>query len=241
MKFFQLPDDWQEQLSAEFPLSSISLRENSGVERVELCYLDITSILTRLDDVCGPNWSLSTEPNFPKVDTIYKGNNSEKENKYSVYAVTSVVISIFDWIEEDGKWKRITLSSRSGVGGDNISTADVPKSEQIDKILKTAHAEAIKKAAHQFGIGRYLWDDQRAAQIKKAIKEHTTLPPPKTNISLIKRIQAAKTKLGIKDNSELEKHVQDFLSSEDNIKKISIRDIASSQTLLEMFVEYLEA
>lgn len=238
MKFFQLPDDWQEQLSAEFPLSSISLRENSGVE---LCYLDITSILTRLDEVCGPNWSLNTEPNFPKVDTIYKGNNSEKENKYSVHAVTSVVISIFDWIEEGGTWRHVMLSSRSGVGGDNISTADVPKSEQIDKILKTAHAEAIKKAAHQFGIGRYLWDDQRTNQIKKALKEHTALPPPKTDVSLIKRVQAAKTKLEIKDNSGLEKYVQEFLSNKENIKQISIKDIASSQALLEMFVKYLEA
>ncbi len=237
MKFFQLPDDWQEQLSAEFPLSSISLRENSGVE---LCYLDITSILTRLDEVCGPNWSLNTEPNFPKVDTIYKGNKSDGDNKYSVHAVTSVVISIFDWIEENGTWRHVLLSSRSGVGGDNISTVDVPRSEQIDKILKTAHAEAIKKAAHQFGIGRYLWDDQRTAQIKKAIKEHTILPPPKTDVSLIKRIQTAKTKLGIKDNSGLEKYVQNFLSSESNIKSISIKDIASSPTLLELFVKYLE-
>lgn len=237
MKFFQLPDDWQEQLAAEFPLSSISLRENSGVE---LCYLDITSILARLDEVCGPNWSLNTEPNFPKVDTIYKDNKPDGDNKYSVHAVTSVVISIFDWIEENGTWRHVMLSSRSGVGGDNISTTDVPKSEQIDKILKTAHAEAIKKAAHQFGIGRYLWDEQRTAQIKKAIKEHTTLPPSKMDTSLIKRVQSAKSKLGIKNNLELDKHVQDFLSGESNIKNISIKDIASSPTLLEMFVTYLE-
>ena len=58
-------------------------------------------------------------------------------------------------------------SSRDGIG------ADV--SFDPDKALKTAQAEALKKACHQFGIALYLWDDEQRGyldlQRKAAISE----------------------------------------------------------------------
>lgn len=47
----------------------------------------------------------------------------------------------------------------SGVGAD---TAGDP-----DKAIKTALAEALKKAGHQFGIGLYLWDEAEREVIAK--------------------------------------------------------------------------
>jgi hypothetical protein len=54
----------------------------------------------------------------------------------------------------------------SGVGAD---TANDP-----DKALKTALAEALKKAGHQFGIGLYLWDEAERQVIAKQRKNPAT-------------------------------------------------------------------
>lgn len=48
----------------------------------------------------------------------------------------------------------------SGVGADSAGDPD--------KAIKTALAEAIKKAGHQFGIGLYLWDESEREVIAKA-------------------------------------------------------------------------
>lgn len=46
--------------------------------------------------------------------------------------------------------------SAVGVGGD--------KAKDLDKAIKTALAEALKKAGHQFGVGLYLWlEEERNA------------------------------------------------------------------------------
>jgi hypothetical protein len=50
----------------------------------------------------------------------------------------------------------------SGVGGDVAN--------DLDKALKTALAEALKKAGHQFGIGLYLWDEAERQVIAKQRK-----------------------------------------------------------------------
>lgn len=52
--------------------------------------------------------------------------------------------------------------SAAGVGAD---TANDP-----DKAIKTALAEALKKAGHQFGIGLYLWDESERAEVARQRK-----------------------------------------------------------------------
>jgi len=62
--------------------------------------------------------------------------------------------------------------SASGIGAD---TATDP-----DKAIKTALAEALKKAGHQFGIGLYLWDESERAEVarqRKVVKKPTTSYP----------------------------------------------------------------
>lgn len=52
--------------------------------------------------------------------------------------------------------------SASGIGADVAS--------DLDKALKTALAEALKKAGHQFGIGLYLWDEAEREVIARERK-----------------------------------------------------------------------
>lgn len=63
----------------------------------------------------------------------------------------SVVLSGTLSIELNGR-----VIKRSGVGADNIG-------KDMDKSIKTAYAEAFKKACNTLGVGLYLWDaDERA-------------------------------------------------------------------------------
>lgn len=55
---------------------------------------------------------------------------------------------------------KIGDTTRSGVG------ADI--SFDPDKALKTAQAEALKKAAHQYGIALELWDEEHRESLKLA-------------------------------------------------------------------------
>lgn len=57
---------------------------------------------------------------------------------------------------------------RLGVGGD--------VSFDLDKALKTALAEALKKAAHQYGIALELWDEDHRKEIDKANKRAKMTP-----------------------------------------------------------------
>lgn len=55
---------------------------------------------------------------------------------------------------------RIGETTRAGVG------ADI--SFDPDKAVKTAQAEALKKAAHQYGVALELWDEEHRASLKLA-------------------------------------------------------------------------
>lgn len=61
----------------------------------------------------------------------------------------------------DGKFLAVVTVTLSALGKDALGVgADV--ASDADKALKTALAEAIKKAGHQFGVGLYLWsEDER--------------------------------------------------------------------------------
>lgn len=47
-----------------------------------------------------------------------------------------------------------------GVGADKLGN-------DFDKAIKTALAEAIKKAGHQLGVGLYLWDEGQRANVQE--------------------------------------------------------------------------
>lgn len=58
----------------------------------------------------------------------------------------------------EGKYLAFVSVSLSALGKEALGVgADV--APDADKALKTALAEALKKAGHQFGVGLYLWDE----------------------------------------------------------------------------------
>lgn len=85
-------------------------------------------------------------------------------------------------------------SSRSGVG------ADV--SFDPDKAVKTAQAEAFKKAAHQFGIALELWDADHRATLAKA-RKLTTPAAMKQEVYKIARERTGKDKPTLAEMAKL--------------------------------------
>lgn len=58
----------------------------------------------------------------------------------------------------NGKYLAIVSLTIEALGKTAVGTGADTASD-VDKAIKTALAEAIKKAGHQFGVGLYLWDE----------------------------------------------------------------------------------
>jgi len=94
-----------------------------------LTYISIDATINRLNDVLGPNWS-----------TYATTSVTELPNDAFLAVVELNLTATIDGVEKKAY----------GVGAD--------KGKDVDKIAKTALAEALKKAGHQLGIALYLWD-----------------------------------------------------------------------------------
>lgn len=67
---------------------------------------------------------------------------------------------------EGGKFLATVALTLHGLGKQAVGTgADI--APDPDKAVKTALAEALKKAGHQFGIGLYLWQEEERAIVAK--------------------------------------------------------------------------
>lgn len=78
-----------------------------------------------------------------------------RSQKPAAYAIVTVEVTIHG-------------VTRAGTGGDYGAADDV------DKLIKTAYAEAIKKAGNEFGVGLYLWDEEERALIDSAQQQGLT-------------------------------------------------------------------
>ena len=114
-------------------------------------YISIDAIQQRLDDVLGVGWHLTVlRTDGPSLLPTAEVTYGAKKKPAFVATVTVMIEA-----EVDGSFVR-----RAGVGSD---LADDP-----DKVVKTALANAIKKAANQFGVGRYLWDEDERKGVDNA-------------------------------------------------------------------------
>jgi hypothetical protein len=105
---------------------------------ITLTYIGIDATINRLNAVLGSKWSTEASTNFiPLEDGAF-------------LAVCELTLTA----TVDGAEKKAY-----GVGAD--------KGKDADKIAKTALAEAIKKAGHQFGIALYLWDPAARVRAEK--------------------------------------------------------------------------
>lgn len=97
---------------------------------------------------------------------------------------------------------------RSGVGADTLG-------KDLDKSIKTAYAEAIKKACNTLGIGLYLWDTEERASIAKERRlkeieiEQANNSARKYSTAQLERMKQIKTTYNLKDDADLNKFLVD--------------------------------
>lgn len=134
-----------EKLTEKFPVE-VYRKNPKG-----FTYIPIEHMIRRFNDVLGATWDLrivTTE--FALTPGVTFGSRNPKPGAYAL-----VGVEIDAYI--DGR-----TVTRSGVGGD-FGAAD-----DVDKLVKTALAEAIKKCGNEFGIGLELWDEEERALIDAA-------------------------------------------------------------------------
>jgi len=66
----------------------------------------------------------------------------------------------------NGKYLAIVTISLEALGKSAVGTG-ADTAADVDKAIKTALAEAIKKAGHQFGVGLYLWDEEEREIVQR--------------------------------------------------------------------------
>lgn len=129
------------QLGKEFPPEVI--KSNQGRP-----YVPIDKVLARLADVLEGAWDLQLDPEpLQVVDDVYRERGAARR---AFLAQVRATITVRDGDQ---------VIVRDGVG------ADI--SPDPDKALKTAQANAVKKAAQQFGVGAQLWDENYRADLDK--------------------------------------------------------------------------
>lgn len=128
-------------LSERFPIEDVKQRTQGGMK---LDYISIDATIRRLNDVLALGWSF-------EIDTTQL--LPMEGGKYLALVQGKIIIPA----TED-----TPIKIASGVGSD---VAGDP-----DKAIKTALAEALKKAGHQLGIGLYLWEESEREVIAKQRK-----------------------------------------------------------------------
>lgn len=151
-------DGTLEQLSRPFPIEIIE-------ERNGFFYVPIEAYIRRLNEVCGlEGWKLSIDAQpLQVIDAstnlygTWNRQTDEKESKTAFMAQATATLTIRVPAEHLGGLD-IEIT-RDGVGAD-IGT-------DPDKVIKTAQANALKKAANQFGIAGELFNEEYRKELKK--------------------------------------------------------------------------
>ena len=113
-------------------------KQRKGGGGMALTYVSIDQMLDRANEVYGDTWSSEL------LDFKYEGG------------VCTIALSLT--VPTDTT--NLTTSTRFGVGASNM--------KDPDDCLKTALAEALKKAWNQFGMGLYLWKEEHLDAIAKS-------------------------------------------------------------------------
>jgi hypothetical protein len=119
-------------------------------------YVAIDGYINRLNDVLGAmwawqinNWKLQDAPptktGKPQYLAVVQGT-------LSVHLTDIGVVSVGDDDEDAFLTTQKAMIQRDGIGA-NVNF-------DPDTAVKSAQAEALKKACHQFGIALYLWSEQ---------------------------------------------------------------------------------
>lgn len=193
------------KLSAKFLPEQVKQREGGGGKKLD--YISIDTVLNRLNEVLEFEWEFHGQSTHlsPTVVTV-KGQ--EKDGYLAVVTGHLVVHT-----SEGPRWT-------FGVGAHR----DVDP----DMAIKSALAEAEKKAAQRRGVGLYLWDEDAREELKEQRQA-------------IKRKQADPTKLDLDElklavyekavEQGLEEHSAEGLAE---WYSVDVGDLQDEATLLEL-------
>ena len=144
-------------LSERFPVEDVKQRRQGGAT---LDYISIDATIRRLNDVLDLGWSF-------EIDTTQL--LPLEGGKYLALVQGKIIIPPTD---------DTPAKVCSGVGSDIAGDPD--------KAIKTALAEALKKAGHQLGIGLYLWEESEreviAQERAKTARKVTRKPQEKAAV-----------------------------------------------------------
>lgn len=120
-------------------------------------YVAIDGYINRLNEVLGHAWAWQINKSEFYPDAAPTTKNGKPQYLAIVQGTLTIILSDIGVIsvgdEDDGEPYLTTqkaMISRDGIGaGVNFDP---------DTAVKTAQAEALKKACHQYGIALYLWD-----------------------------------------------------------------------------------
>lgn len=165
----------------------------------ELTYISIDATINRLNDVLGPDWSID----YGKTTLTRR-----EDGYYDAFCELYLEALVDD-----------KLKKAYGVGA--MSNKDP------DMAAKTALAEAIKKAGHQFGIGLYLWDPEARAEVTAQMKQAAKPGEVKAKI-----YELAQQKTGIEKPTPA-----DIASA----FELSVEDLKNIDTLVKVLDEHKAA
>jgi len=137
-----MTDTQLEQLGARLPAAAHKNRSQGGTQ---LTYLSIDATINHVNAILGPDWSV-VPPSKSKITPPQQAGGP-------FFAECELFIEA----QIDGVTKTLY-----GVGA--------MTNKDPDMAVKTALAEAIKKAWHQAGVGLYLWDEGARNEVNKAAK-----------------------------------------------------------------------
>jgi len=177
-----------DRLAADFPKGEV--RQRDGGRGIKLDYIDVVQTINRLCDVLGADWDWRVLD--AKVELV-----DQDGPKYLAFERGELRVRL-----EDGR-----EVVRGGAGAD-VDARDP------DKAIKTADAEALKKAGHKFQIALYLWDEGKRNEIAEFRKL--------TKASLPQLKKAVAIKAGETGASEIAEIISDALEldvTEEDLQK----------------------
>jgi hypothetical protein len=130
-----------ERLAAEFPKNEV--RQRDGGRGVKLDYIDVVQTINRLCEVLKADWDWRV---LDSNVALVEGSNGP-----TFLAQERGELQV--WLPD-----RDRPIVRGGSGADTDP-------RDPDKAIKTADAEALKKAGHKFQIALYLWDEGKRNEI----------------------------------------------------------------------------
>ena len=120
-------------------------------------YVSIDGYINRLNEVMGHAWSFRINKSDIYFGVAPDTKNGKPQYVALVQGTLSMILSdvgVISMEDSDGEsylTEQKAMVSRDGVGASTNFDADTA--------IKTAQAEALKKACHQFGIALYLWSE----------------------------------------------------------------------------------